>query len=238
MLELHDEFEEAMAHQSDEPTSTANTVLIEASPQHSPQHQSEDPPKADHPGTNQSNERLLSSKVQDLTDTLLDWLSNASNESLGACLVGLGASTYFILGRVGLLLIGIVGGIALHATWESNGHSREGQDAKALEIKRRREVGLDIVQRMLDWREKELGEQGRETQGESHMATTSSSQHQLGYSSFRPATGAALNGLTDAVVRDYVKYEIPDNLMSMLMSPGGGIALYYPMMIPSLRLAE
>ena len=223
-----------MAHQSDEPTSTANTVLIEAPPQH----RSEDPTKADHPGTSQSNEGLFWSKVQDLTDPLLDWLSNASNESLGACLVGLGASTYFVLGRVGLLLIGIVGGIALHVTWESSSHSREGNDAKLLEIKRRREVGLDIVRRVLDWREKELGEQNGETKRELQMATTSSSQHQFDYSSFRPATGAALNRLTDAIVRDYVKYEVPDNLISMLMSPGGGIALYYPMMIPSLRLAE
>ena len=198
-----------MALQSDDLSSTANTVLAEPRPE---QPSGDSPAKPDHSGssmTGRRTEETISSKVQGLTDALLQWLSNASNESLGACLVGLGASTYFVLGRIGLVLIGIVGGIILHATWEVGGQSHEGEDAKALEIKRRREVGLDVVRRVLDWREKELDEQSRDTQGDLHSATTSPSHHQTGYASFRPATETALNGLTDAVIRDYVKYEVP-----------------------------
>ena len=48
-------------------------------------------------------------QIQDITDRALRFFSQASNETLGACLVGLSATTYFILGRVGLLLIGLDG---------------------------------------------------------------------------------------------------------------------------------
>lgn len=197
-----------MALQNDESSSTTNTVSAKGRPEQPSDNPPAEPDRSGSSVTGRRAEETLSTKIQGHTDVLLDWLSNASNESLGACLVGLGASTYFVLGRVGLLLIGIVGGVVLHATWESNSHSREGDDAKALEIKRRREVGLDIVRRVLDWREKALGEQDGETAGESHIAPKSLSQYQFGYSSFRPATGAALNGLTDAIVQDYVKCEI------------------------------
>ena len=158
--------------------------------------------------TRPDNRSSFSDNIQKYTGILLDFLSNASNESLGACVIGLGASTYFVLGRVGLVLIGIVGGIVLHATWEYNGHNHghEGDDAKALEPKRRREVGLDVVQRLLDWRDSKPGSDEVE-QKQSQALAASSSKAQLDYSGFAPATSAALEGLSDAVIRDYVKYE-------------------------------
>ena len=61
-----------------------------------------------------------SRKAQDLTSYALNFLSNASNETLGACFVGLGATTYLVLGRIGLVLIGVVGGVVLHATWDGD----------------------------------------------------------------------------------------------------------------------
>jgi hypothetical protein len=39
--------------------------------------------------------------LQVFTDRALHFLAHASNEALGACLAGLGASTYFVFGRVG-----------------------------------------------------------------------------------------------------------------------------------------
>src|SRR3954451_11700486 len=44
-------------------------------------------------------------------DATLRFFATASNETLGACVVGLCASTYLVLGRVGLVLIGAVGGV-------------------------------------------------------------------------------------------------------------------------------
>ena len=140
----------------------------------------------------------VSSKARDLTSHVLDFLSNASNETLGACVVALGATTWLILGRVGLVIIGLVGGVVLHATWEGSGQIGINHEAETLEARKRREKGLDVVARVLDWRERGRGEKESDT-------VTESSQMKLDFSDFQPETSAALTDLTDAVVRDYVK---------------------------------
>ncbi|KAI4172166.1 MAG: hypothetical protein LQ343_003726 [Gyalolechia ehrenbergii] len=92
-------------------------------------------------------------RTQELLDYGLHFLSTASNETLGACLAGLGAATYFMLGRVGLVLIGIVGGIVLHATWEGSSAQSDEQTVSTEEkTRRRREDGLKILQRVLEGR--------------------------------------------------------------------------------------
>ncbi len=140
----------------------------------------------------------VSARARGLTSRVLDFLSTASNETLGACLVALGATTWLILGRVGLVIIGIVGGVVLHATWEGNGQGNADAEAGAKEARKRREKGLDVVARVLDWRETSKDEKSMDrTEPEVH--------HELGFKGFQPETGAALEGLTDAVIRDYVK---------------------------------
>lgn len=145
-----------------------------------------------------------------LTDHALTFLSTASNETLGACLVGLGASTYLILGRVGLILIGVVGGVVLHATWEGQGHGTRAHDAGPSGDPRRRELGVDIAHRILDWRDapggKKKDSDGGDAQDDSDLAVRLFSGKDLDYSAFRPETAAALTELTDAVIRDYVKW--------------------------------
>ena len=135
-------------------------------------------------------------------DSVLHFLASASNETLGACLVGLGAATYLVLGRIGLLLIGIVCGVALHATWERSGEKNTG-DAAA-EAKRRRENGLEVVHRVLDWREKNHDSLLKNDKNQ-EIDIIPSAGKALDFGDFRPATGAALSGLVDAVIRDYVK---------------------------------
>jgi hypothetical protein len=136
--------------------------------------------------------------VKALTDRTLHFLATASNETLGACLVGLGAGTYFILGRVGLVLIGVVGGVVLHATWE--GQSKDGEEKG----KGRRELGVDVALRVLDWRDTRPLEQGA---GEGDdLSVQLLAGKTLDFSEFQPETAAALTELTDAVIRDYVKY--------------------------------
>jgi hypothetical protein len=140
--------------------------------------------------------------IKTFTDRALHFLATASNETLGACLVGLSASTYLVLGRVGLLLIGIAGGVVLHATWE--GQARGGGEEQATSQEaRRRELGADIARRVLDWRvtNKETSQTGK-----SDLDVQLYSGKRLDYSDFKPETAAALTELTDAVIRDYVKY--------------------------------
>ena len=142
-------------------------------------------------------------KIQDHINTVLEFLSNATNETLGACALGLGVSTYILLGRLGLVLIGVFGGIVLHAAWEYNGQGRGDDHAEASELKRRREVGLDVVKRVLDWREEKSKVENR---GEAESLVPAATLiHELDLFNFRPATVDALDGLIEAVLRDYVK---------------------------------
>jgi len=124
-----------------------------------------------------------------LTTKALRFLSTASAETLGGIAVGLAACTYWVLGRLGLVLIGAVGGIVLHATWEER-RSETGTDEDT-----RREKTLDIVKRLLDLEDKKAQDEDVD------LAPLGSN-----FDAFRPETAAALNDLVDAVVRDYVKW--------------------------------
>jgi hypothetical protein len=142
------------------------------------------------------------STIQSLTDQALQFLSTASNETIGACLVGLGATTYMVLGRVGLVLMGVVGGVVLHATWEGTIHNAPGAiQAKAAEEKRRKEVALDVVQRALAWQSKKQAK----AIDDGYPSKVEIISDNLNYDDYQPETSSALNELTDAVIRDYVK---------------------------------
>ncbi|KAJ8112355.1 hypothetical protein OPT61_g5257 [Boeremia exigua] len=156
----------------------------------SPQKDSEQPPAFD---------------FKAATDRTLQFLATASNETLGACLVGLGAGTYLILGRVGLVLIGVVGGVVLHATWEGQTQNGVGTDQKGTTSEvRKRELGALVANRILDWRENKEQQDGNDQ--DSDLSLKLYSGKNLDYSEFKPETAAALTELTDAIIRDYVKW--------------------------------
>jgi hypothetical protein len=138
--------------------------------------------------------------VKVLTDRTLHFLATASNETLGACLLGLSAGTYLVLGRVGLMLIGVMGGVVLHASWE--GLARGDGEDKAVG----RERGVDVVQRVLDWRDTRAHGKEKSEDNDDDLHLKLYSGKELDYSEFRPKTAAALTELTDAVIRDYVRY--------------------------------
>jgi hypothetical protein len=123
--------------------------------------------------------------LEDLTTRALRFLSTATPETIGGIAVGLAACTYLVLGKVGLVLIGVLGGIVLHATWEGRSPTA-GPDEDA-----RREKGLDIVKRLLDLRETRTIEEDEE---EKEIVGNN-------FEGFQPETGAALNELVEAVIR-------------------------------------
>lgn len=138
--------------------------------------------------------------LQVFTDRALHFLAHASNEALGACLAGLGASTYYVFGRVGLVIIGVAGGVVLHATWEGIRSDDRDESVKRLEQQRKKETGLELARRLLDFRvSAETAEDERE---EAKLNAT----HQLDFSRFEPETAAALETFTSAVIKDYVHY--------------------------------
>src|ERR1700712_2822807 len=151
------------------------------------------------------NQQSFQATIQNLTDQALQFLSTASNETIGACLAGLGATTYLVLGRVGLVLIGVVGGVALHAAWDGSIQGTTTAEAKAAEERRRKEIGLDIVKRVLTWQTSRQIEAAGSTNADEPSKVELVPGKKLDFSEFRPETAAALNELTDAVIRDYVK---------------------------------
>lgn len=127
--------------------------------------------------------------LEDIINSVLQFLSAASTEALVGVAVALTTLTYFVLGRIGLILIGGFAGVLLHATWEA----RNTGDYTSI----RREHSLDVIRRLLDFREHNTKDEIH--QGKDEIAT-------YNFESFQPETAAALRELVDAVIRDYVNW--------------------------------
>lgn len=143
-------------------------------------------------------------RPQELMDRALDFLATASNETLLGVFALLAFVTYIVLGRVGLVLIGIGLGVVLHASWEGSTQTRSSEGSST--PKKRRELALEVSQRLLDWPKRAVSDQIA-TQNDSGTiaAPEDLSTADLEFTTFRPATAAALRSFTDAVVKDYVK---------------------------------
>ena len=180
--------DEIAAHKNSGQDEQTNGTVLVAPDAHKPGKEAVVPPSTE-----------LSDKARHLTTQLLGFLSNASNETLGACAVGLGATTYLVLGRLGLVLIGAVGGVVFHATWEGNGDNAEGEE-RGVNTRKRKEKSLDIVQRVLGLRRGRTQRDEEPENGDLNIAKP------LDFSSFRPDTKSALEGFTGAIIRDYVNW--------------------------------
>lgn len=152
--------------------------------------------------------------LQELISFILQFLSDATNETLAACFIGLVVSTYIVFGRLGLILIGVVGGVILHASWEEHSKTQIDEVLNVSDTKDRRERGLGVIRRILggpdNIRAADTGSELALTQQDSSPSST-----EPDFSSFQPDTAAALANLTDAVIRDYVKYSGPALIISM-----------------------
>ncbi|OLN93076.1 hypothetical protein CCHL11_07459 [Colletotrichum chlorophyti] len=124
----------------------------------------------------------------DLVAKVLKFLSNATPDTLGAIAVGLAASTWLILGRVGLVLIGAFGGVVTFIAYE----------ARHPEVSRvvRGEKGIDVLERLALTK---VAEQPKNDEEEEDRLIH-------GFDDFQPETREALTGFVDAVIRDYVKW--------------------------------
>lgn len=126
---------------------------------------------------------------EDLVTQVMRFLSTATPGTLGAVAVGLSAVTYFILGRIGLVLIGAFSGIVLFASWES----RHPEVSRAV----RGEKGYDFLERLFDARSAARTQEPDESDAQALVQS---------FEDFQPETRDALHSLVDAVIRDYVDY--------------------------------
>lgn len=130
----------------------------------------------------------------DVTTRIFQFLSTATPGTLAGIAVGLAAVTYFVLGQIGLLLIGAFGGVALYVHWEASNPDY----ARAV----RGETGVDIVARLLGEKNslRDVDADRKDTEEDEAIFLAQS------FADFQPETQDALNGLVDAVIRDYVKW--------------------------------
>lgn len=145
----------------------------------------------------------------DIITFVLKFFEDASSGTLVACFVGLGSATILVLGRLGLLLIGTIAGVVLHASWERSRGSAVRH--KVVGIGQTVSLGDSNVvasQRQLNGRWGKSTKNGSELSSQDVrgiLATTNT----LDYSNLSPETGAALASLTDAVIRDYIRFRAP-----------------------------
>lgn len=133
-------------------------------------------------------------RIAELRDLALNYLATASNESLGCLLGALALATYIILGRVGLLLIGLLLGVVLHASWEGKSDEADSEVPGKRNPWKRRELALEVANRLLTYKSKE-GDVGVEP---------AKIERAFEYSACGQGTSAALESLVEAVIRDYV----------------------------------
>lgn len=137
-------------------------------------------------------------------DYILHFLSTSTNETLLGVFSLLILVTYIILGRLGLLLIGVAVGVVLHASWEGL-DQHTGEVSPSNKSNRRRELSLEVSSRLIDWPKRMVTSDSQTDYRESGTLPEDLSLVDLEYATFQPATAGALRTLTDAVINDYVQ---------------------------------
>jgi hypothetical protein len=138
---------------------------------------------------------VTSPDTQDAPDYVahvLTFLGTASNGTLGGIAVGFAGVTYVVLGRIGLVLIGALGGIVLHATWQGQATTFGGAKTEGASSQ-------DIIARVMDWRDSNKSMVDLEDDEYNNAGD-------LDFKDFRPETAAALTELVSATIRDYVEF--------------------------------
>ena len=127
-----------------------------------------------------------------LVTKALNFAATATPSTVGGIAVGVSAVLYVILGRIALLFIGAIGGVLAFVIWEA----RNPEVARAV----RGEKGLDVLERLqLSAKELRTDESGDNGEDDDQFTLKALDE-------FRPETREALAGLTDAIIRDYVKW--------------------------------
>ncbi|KAI0813176.1 PXA domain-containing protein [Xylaria sp. FL0064] len=128
----------------------------------------------------------------DIATKIFQFLSTATPGTLGAIAAAFAAVTYFVLGRIGLLLIGAFAGIILFVAWES----QHPEVARAV----RGERGPALIDRLLNDAYGEVGSKREQDEEKDSIEIAQS------FDEFQPETRDALHELVDAVIRDYVDW--------------------------------
>ncbi|GAB1313857.1 hypothetical protein MFIFM68171_04067 [Madurella fahalii] len=149
---------------------------IDAKPQSAPSPTADSGPAP--PGAN--NEEGLATRI-------FRFIATATPGTLGGVAVGLAATTYLVLGRLGLVLIGAFGGIVTFIQWEQ----RNVEVVRAVKGER----GIDVLARLLE---------ARKTSEEAILDEQAALVRS--FDDLRPETREAMNELVEAIIDNYVKW--------------------------------
>ncbi|KAF7170464.1 hypothetical protein CNMCM5623_002908 [Aspergillus felis] len=139
-------------------------------------------------------------------DYMLHFLSSSDNSTLTWFVASLAIVTYLFLGRIGLLLIGLVAGVALHASWEAADTGLRKDPTGTYSVYRRKELSLNIANRLLELSSRKPSEPKSNNGGNIAKAAEQMSEPEVDFSGFPRKTAAALRSLTNAVIKDYVTH--------------------------------
>lgn len=102
---------------------------------------------------------------------------------------------WLLLGKIGLVLIGVVSGIQLRSLWEKYGHPRGSDESCLKKADRSRQLGIEVVHRLMTWQSLE---RPRTPAGTCEASVAD-------FSDFQPAMGVALSAVSNEVVEQYVE---------------------------------
>lgn len=161
-------------------------------------------PLANHDNNHSGDKMHHPVRAEQLKNLVMEFLATSNGESLIGAFVVLIIATYVLLGRLGLLLIGLVLGVVLHASWEGTSNDPPSGAISSRYQRRRKELALELTNRLLDRPQGKSTETGNEAGDHRQMTTEGRLETDINYSVFGSRTSVALKSLTDAVIRDYV----------------------------------
>ncbi|KAI5291810.1 hypothetical protein KEM54_006387 [Ascosphaera aggregata] len=147
-------------------------------------------------------------------DKALDFLASADSNTLTVVFAVAFALTYGIFGRLGLILIGVLAGVVLHAFWDSGQ-----QENQATVLKRRKELSIEVAARVLRWHDEDRLVEMTE------VNSIKTAGQRLDYTDFNPAITAALASFTEAAVRVHV--EKPTDIFIQFLTNTASISIVF-----------
>jgi hypothetical protein len=130
---------------------------------------------------------------ESLSTKIFGFLATATPGTLGGVAVGLAATTYLVLGRLGLVLIGAFGGIVSFIQWEQ-------RNAEVVRVVKG-ERGMEVLARLLAARKGSA-----DAALDDPSTVDAESALVRSFDDLQPETREAMNELVDAVIDNYVKW--------------------------------
>lgn len=179
--------------QEDAPSSGATPDKMEGKGEPDPATIDEKPRSAPSPTADGGPAPPGANNEEGLATRIFRFIATATPGTLGGVAVGLAATTYLVLGRLGLVLIGAFGGIVTFIQWEQ----RNVEVVRAVKGER----GIEVLARLLEAKRTSKGTIRSEQGADDQEAASVSS-----FDDLRPETREAMNQLVEAVIDNYVKW--------------------------------